>query len=65
MDRRDLEPDRRLLCESCAPTYGDIRKQMNEAPAGIADEDRAAALAAVDAHLDAGGTLLDKAVAAL
>ena len=57
--------DDELLCESCAPTYGDISKQMNEAPDSIALADRDAALEAVDAHLDAGGSLLDKAVGPL
>lgn len=54
------------LCETCSPTFGDIKGQYEEmVAAGYLDdgkEDRGRALAFIEAHLANGGALDDKHV---
>lgn len=49
------------LCENCAPTYGDVKRQAQERLAE-GDEDAREIVAACDGHVAAGGSLDDKSV---
>lgn len=53
--------DGELLCEECAPTWADIREQMETDPGA----DLVGFNAALEAHLDAGGAITDKLTFAL
>lgn len=60
-DKAHVCSDGPTLCEDCAPSYGDCRRQAVERQ-GEGDTEAEEAIAAIDARTAAGGSLEDKAV---